>query len=125
VVVRGVDGEPAQVRFVAGLEPGRLPDSALSVVPVLLGRERLAEAAASEIVRNAGVDAEHEAGLAGDRLGEVDFDWHPTVAMGCDLSLVDSDDPLVEHPLHHKDDAFAGPCVGQFDELPVSRDSPT
>ena len=41
-------------------EPRRLPDSALDPVPVLLARERAAEAAAIPVVGRAGIDSQNE-----------------------------------------------------------------
>ena len=66
---------------IARFEPRRLPDAALDAVPVLLGGERLAEAAAVAVVGDAGVDAELEGGLAGERRGQIDLDRRPAVAV--------------------------------------------
>ena len=86
------------VDWVPRLQPRGLPDSALDPVPVLLGRERLAEAPAIAVVGDPGVDAEHERGLAGERCGQVNFDRGPAVAMNSDRRLVDEDHQLVEDP---------------------------
>ena len=96
----------AQVNRIARLDSRRLPDSALDPIPVLLSGQRLAESAAVAVVGDARVDAERERGLAVERIGQVDLDRSPAVAMNRNRNLVDEDHRFVEHALHDENDAF-------------------
>jgi hypothetical protein len=65
------------VNRIARLNSRWLPDPALDPVSILLASQRLAEATAVAVVRNARVEAEHERGLASERVGEIGLDRGP------------------------------------------------
>ena len=110
----------AQVNRIARLNSRRLPDSALDPIPVLLSGQRLAESAAVAVVGDARVDAERERGLAVERIGQVDLDRSPAVAMNRNRNLVDEDYQFVEHALHDENDAFPPPTRRDLNAAPIS-----
>ena len=102
------------------LEARRLPDSALHPIPVLLAGERLAEAAAVAVVGDPRVDAEHERGLGPERLGEVDLDRSPAIAVNRDRDLVDQNHRLVEDALQNENNALSRPRRRYLDAAAIA-----
>src|SRR6185437_6147614 len=119
-VERCLYADVGEMNRIPRLETRRLPDSALHAVPVLLGGERLAEAAAIAVVGDARVDAEHERGLGPKRLGEVDLDRSPAVAVDRDRRLVDEDHRFVEDALQNENNAFSRPFLRDLDAAAVA-----
>ena len=119
-VERRLDDNLGEVNRVPRLEPRRLPDSALNAIPVLLAHQRLAEASAVAIVRDPRVDAEHERGFAVERLGEVDLDRGPAVAMNGDRRFVDQDHQLVKNAFQNEHNALARPRARDLHAAPIA-----
>src|SRR5208283_2897748 len=74
-------------------------------------------------VGDTGVDPKDKGSFPGERVGQIDFDWRPAVAVRCDGRSVDQDRGLMEHAFHDQHDVATQPIVRDLDQPPVAPDS--